>query len=238
MEVELWSGDSKAIIDPKGAWLTNLSDSYGDVLFPRRQLADEADVKRTRGGSHVCMPNFGPGGQSGLAQHGFGRTSVWNTIDQTESSILLALDKGDGDYADMMALMTYQLADGVLLGTLEMTNNSDKPLRAAPGFHPYIVASQNEPIVIDGVTYKPEELSETEFIDGAEHELITSAGMFRLRSDELHRWAIWTDSLGEYVCVEPTLAGFSFRDQPEPTEEELLPPGVSRQYGFSLSWQR
>lgn len=237
MEAEIWCEDSKAIIDPKGAWLTNLSDTDGDVLFPRRTLGDNG-AKKLRGGSHVCMPNFGPGGSSGLDQHGFGRMLPWNIIDRTESSLLLSLDSGEGDYVDMAALMTYQLADRALLVTLELTNNSDDELRVAPGFHPYLLASVEGSVIVDDTTYKTDELGEVVFIEGNEHELVTSAGTFHMRSDELTQWALWTDRLGQYVCLEPTLAGFSFRDSAAPSAKEILPPGASCQYGFSLAWHR
>ena len=235
MDAEVWYEDSRAIIDLEGSWLTNLSDENGDVLFPRRNLTAPDGSKKLRGGNHVCMPNFGPGGDSGLDQHGFGRKSLWEITDKTDQSLLLTLKKGEGEYKDMAALMTHQMAEKMLLSTLEVTNNGSKDMAVAPGFHPYLMIGEDETsITVDGKKYELDELSEVVFIEGNEHVVETASATFTMRSDEMAVWGIWTDRLGPYVCVEPTVNGFAFVDG----TAEMLSPGQSRQYGFSMSWQR
>lgn len=234
MDTEVWYEDGKAIIDLEGSWLTNLSDENGDVLFPKRTFKTADGSKKVRGGNHVCMPNFGPGGDSGLEQHGFGRKSVWEITDKTDQSILLTLKEGEGEYREMASLMTHQMAEKMLLSTLEVTNNGSKDLLVAPGFHPYIMVGDDTSVTVDGKKYELDELSEVIFIDGHEHTVKTSTMTLHMKSDELSVWGIWTDQLGPYVCVEPTVAGFAF----ERNEAEVLAPGQSRQYGFSMSWER
>lgn len=234
MDAEVWYEDSKAIIDLEGSWLTNLSDENGDVLFPRRKLAAPDGSKKIRGGNHVCVPNFGPGGNSGLEQHGFGRKSVWEITDKTDQSLLLTLKEGEGEYRDMASLMTYQMAEKMLLATLEVTNNGKKDLRVAPGFHPYLMTGDDTTVTVDGKKYDLDDLSEVTFIEGNEHTVETSAAKFTMKSDELSVWGIWTDQLGPYICIEPTVSGFAFEDG----TAEVLAPGQSRQYGYSMSWER
>lgn len=237
MEIELWNGGAKAIIDPRGAWLTNLSDDFGDVLFPKRSLKTADGQAKARGGSHVCLPNFGLGGDSGQPQHGFGRTVDWEVSDKTESSVLLTLREGEGDYAAMSSLLTYQLSEQNLLMTLEVTNNGSENLRVAPAFHPYFAALGDAEVKISGENYPLDELAETVFISGNAQELQTQNRVVNLASDTLTTWALWTDQLGEYVCVEPTLGGNLFVE-PTPQEDEILHPGETKTYAASIAWRQ
>ena len=74
MNITLHTGTTTATITTDGAYITSLADERGDVFYPLQQLATSDGARKTRGGCHVCLPNFGPGGASGLAQHGFGRS--------------------------------------------------------------------------------------------------------------------------------------------------------------------
>src|SRR5688572_18264108 len=114
MEIELWNGSAKAIIDPRGAWLTNLSDDHGDVLFPKRRLKAPDGTIKDRGGCHVCLPNFGPGGSSGLPQHGFGREMVWTTSEQFDNSVVFSLSSGRDGYENLSSVLRYRLDEGSL----------------------------------------------------------------------------------------------------------------------------
>jgi len=236
MEVELWSGGSKAIIDPQGAWITNLSDEYGDILYPKRTLIAEDGTKKLRGGCHVCFPNFGPGGKSGQPQHGFGRTLLWEVTEKTERSVLLTLTHGDDAYHDLSARLIYQLENTAVIMTLEVTNNGDKPLRVAPGFHPYFsTLHDKEEVSLDGEACRLDELSEAEFSEGTERSIETSQRSFKIESQQLRTWALWTDNLAPYVCVEPTFGGFTFLK--EPSQDELLVSGETRTFVAKVAWQ-
>jgi glucose-6-phosphate 1-epimerase len=235
MEVELVYGTTKAIVDPQGGYLTNLSDINGDILFPKRNLTAPDGSVKVRGGCHICLPNFGPGGNSGQSQHGFARTSLWEVTDTTESSVLLTLAEGTHEYTAMSTVITYQLADALLMMTCEVTNNGPTPLRVAPAFHPYFSLTGEKEVEIDGVKEQLDDLGMATFINGSERTLKTASRDFRLTSDGLETWAKWTDQLGKYVCVEPSQGGFTFlNDTPKP--DEIIPAGGSKKYSVSVTW--
>jgi galactose mutarotase-like enzyme len=237
MEIELWNGSSKAIIDPRGAWLTNLSDEWGDVLYPKRILTADDGSKKQRGGCHVCLPNFGPGGESSLPQHGFGRVLPWEITDKTESSVLLTLAHGDDAYRNLSALLTYRLEMNAIIMTLELMNDGDEVLRVAPGFHPYFsTLHDKEEVRINGEVRRLDELAEVEFSEGTERSLETSQRSFTIESPQLNIWALWTDNIAPYVCVEPTLGGFTFLKK-TPSKDELLSPQETRLFTATIAWR-
>lgn len=234
--VELWNGTTKALIDPQGAWLTNLSDERGDILFPKRQLTALDGSKKTRGGCHVCLPNFGPGGDSGLPQHGFGRLAVWDMVAQAENKVTLRLNGGAKGYEALQSTLTYELADASMKITLELLNNGQGELRVGPAFHPYFALQSDESHVkVDGQRMDLDDLAGTIFEQGETKELSTARRHLRLKSTELPTWAIWTDRLSQYICVEPTLGGYTFLA--EETNSELLQSDTLASYQFTVSWQ-
>ncbi len=234
MEIELWNGNTKAIVDPSGAWLTNLSDENGDILFPRRKLNTPEGIAKIRGGCHVCVPNFGPGGESGQPQHGYGREKEWKIGDQMDDSVLLTLGHGEGDYAEVKAEVSYQLSERALVVTLELTNNGQETVEVAPAFHPYFALNAGEENVkIDGETRELDSFLDTEFITGEKHTLETAARSLTLRSQEFSTWALWTDRLGAYVCVEPTHSGYAFAEDGEKKQLETNEKFV---WKWTLEW--
>lgn len=236
MEIELWNGETKAIIDPQGAWLTNLSDQSGDIFFPKRSLTTPDGMVKVRGGSHVCLPNFGPDAAGIQPQHGFARTSDWSVLRQNDSSVTLSLSAGEGEYASLAADMTYELLLAGIRMTLEVHNTGAVDLRCAPAFHPYFsLARTEDEVLMDSQQCKLDDLAEVRFVEGDAHALTTQSRAFTLRSKGLPVWAQWTDALAPYVCFEPTVAGFSFL-QEESLEDENLLPGQRRRYELLVEW--
>lgn len=135
--VHLQQGEWMATVDPHGAWLTTLQRAGQDILFPQTELRQPDGGSKVRGGAHVCYPNFGPGGVSGLAQHGFGRTSDWTVMNSGPELVELLLVTTEAGYADVDTRLTYQLSVGGLIATLELHNTGTTPIPIAPGFHPY-----------------------------------------------------------------------------------------------------
>jgi galactose mutarotase-like enzyme len=234
MEQELWSGTTKAIVDPMGAWLTNLSDENGDILYPKRTLKATDGSSKDRGGLFVCLPNFGAGGSSGLAQHGFARTEAWEVLDKTEASLLLKLADQKGEYETIRAILSYQLNDQLLMAALDVSNDGDHDLRIAPAFHPYF-ATNEQPVTINGEDQPFDELADVVFTEGSEQIIELGGRTITCEASGLPIWAKWTDQLGPYVCVEPSLAGFSFLND-APTPEELLKPGETKTFSFTMTW--
>lgn len=235
MEVELWSGTTKAIIDPIGAWITNMSDDYGDILFPKRSLKTAEGEVKVRGGCHVCLPNFGPGGASGQPQHGFGRELQWKLRGQTNNSVTLELMKGRGEYESLSSELTYTLGDTSLRLMLEVINHGKEDLRVAPAFHPYFALLGDTSVIVNDEDVSLEDLSEALFETADSMQLRTSSRAIRLKSLSLPVWAKWTDQLGSYLCIEPTVDGFTFlRGTPSP--EEMLAPGQHKTYSLEIAW--
>jgi glucose-6-phosphate 1-epimerase len=237
MEVfELWSGDTKALISLDGGWLTNLSDQSGDILFPKRLLTDAAGDKKIRGGCHVCLPNFGPGGSTGQSQHGFGRTMPWFVLDQQPSRLELELSQGKDEYGALTSIVVYELEARSMKISLKLSNGSSNTLRVAPGLHPYFALSRGEETAsVNGVSYATADLLETKFFENSSNmTLQTQRRTVTLQSENLSTWALWTDQLGEYVCVEPTFGGYAFLEQA--TDNQQLRTAEAQMYSLTISW--
>ena len=80
-----------------------------------------------------------------------------------------------------------------------------------------------------------EELAEPQFIVAERQRLETSQRTITMESKRLTTWARWTDQLGSYVCIEPSLDGFAFLND-TPRDEELLGVGEVKTYQATISW--
>lgn len=232
MNITLHTGTTTVTITTDGAYITNLADERGDVFYPLQQLTAPDGERKTRGGCHVCLPNFGPGGASGLAQHGFGRTSQWQVVEHTSDRVELML-QGSGAYAGLESRLVYTVAEHQLAMQLTLVNVGEDELLVAPAFHPYF--AYDGALVLDGQPLADlTPLAETIFVNGSTRQLVTGLRTITLQSEELPRWAVWTDRLGPYLCVEPTHSGNSFADSP--AHAEALVPGQTVRYGVRVGW--
>jgi D-hexose-6-phosphate mutarotase len=209
--ITLAQGDISATIDPQGAWLTQLQISGRDILFPRQTFTLPDGSSKVRGGSHVCFPNFGPGGDSGLPQHGFARTSRWQVARQSANRVELVLEGVDGDYDDAEVRLTYELLENGIGMSLYVENQGSDVLPICPAFHPYYATTASESVV-DGKHYDHTDLAEARFLNGPVEGLMTGGVRFEVRQQNLSQWVLWTDSLGDYVCLESTAVGNGFEE--------------------------
>lgn len=232
MNITLHTGTTTATITTSGAYITSLTDEHGDVFYPLQQLTTPDGERKTRGGCHVCLPNFGPGGASGLAQHGFGRTSQWQVVEHTSNRVELML-RGSGAYAGLESRLVYTVAEHQLAMQLTLVNIGEDELLMAPAFHPYF-AYDGVPVLDGQPLADLTPLAETIFVDGVTRQLATGRRTITLQSEGLPRWAVWTDGLGSYLCVEPTHSGNSFADSP--SRATVLVPGQTAQYGVRVGW--
>lgn len=233
--IELTANNGQLLVNPDGAWVESLSDSSNSVFFPKSTIPDANGAEKTRGGMHVCLPNFGPGGESGLAQHGFGRTSTWSVLQQTESSVTLELNGGESGYDKLVSRLNYEIGETAMTATLWLTNNGDTPLRVAPGFHPYFALEPSEKVVVmNGIQYELDELAGTEYIAAESADIQTATRRISITIENLKTWAIWTDQLGQYVCVEPTFGGNRFLETEQPDEQ--LQSGETKQYSVTINY--
>ncbi len=225
----------EALIDPHGAWVTELNNDDLPLLHPKIDLLSENGQRKSRGGMHVCLPNFGPGGDNKLAQHGFGRELDWEVVSHSGSRVELVLKGGAVRYADMESRIVYELFDDSFSAELVVKNRGKISVRLAPAFHPYFQLEEPETaIMVNEKVYDLTELVNTEFVEADEIRLRSAGRELSLVQHGLPVWAIWTDRLSEYVCVEPTFGGYRFLEQS--SDDEQLQPNAKRIYGFSINW--
>lgn len=232
MDIEIYSGDTKAIISSKGGYATNLSDMSGDIFFPKRVLTVADGSEKIRGGAHVCVPNFGPGDEFGLDQHGYARVRTWRIVASSSHSVTLELE-GEGTYAGLNAQLHYEIEEALFTSTLSLHNTSPDPLVVAPAFHPYY--AHKGAVTIDDEQYASlEGFREAHFITGSTHTTETATRRLTHRSTALATWAIWTDQLGDYLCIEPTQSGFAFSQ--DISRADTLESGETKVYSYQVGW--
>ena len=233
MNIQLQSHTTTATITTDGGYITSLADQHGDILYPRCIYSTPDGTQKIRGGCHVCLPNFGPGGASGLAQHGFGRTSEWQVGAQSSAGVTLRLT-GISPYETLDATLIYQLEARQLTMQLTLHDTGDTPLLVAPAFHPYFAIGTEAP-VLDGQTlHDRAPLADTVFVDGARRKLVACDRHITLRSTNLSQWAVWTDQRGPYLCVEPTYRGNVFAE--DIAQADSIAPGQQRSYELCIQW--
>ena len=222
--------DTTFAIDTAGAYVTKLAADGQPILFTRQRIGD-----KLRGGSHVCLPNFGPDVSGELAQHGFGRVVDWKLTKDEPNIKELTLPSIAGVYTGLQATLRYDCSESGMLMRLTVVNTGRQPLRVAPAFHPYFAVPDESDVQLNGELLDLSTYAGTEYIKGTRQTLQVGERTLTLHSDELTTWALWTDQAAGYFCVEPSLRGQSFR-RSEPDTEELLQPDEQRTYDFRISW--
>lgn len=231
MIIELRHGDKKAVVDTSGGYLINYADENGDIIYPKRVITTEGGEQKTRGGSHVCMPNFGPGGDSGLDQHGYGRTREWNIAESGDNHVVFSLD-GECQYAAMPASLKYELNDEGLVMELTLANNGESILEVGPAFHPYFMTGDH--MVLDGEAFDMEAYKDMVLTDEADEKIInTNHRTIILKSTNLPFWAQWSDRLSGYFCIEPSYGGFTFVSENH-RRTDTLQPAESKSYRLEV----
>lgn len=158
----------------------------------------------------------------------------WSVVDLNQDRISLRL-KGEGAYQHLYSLIIYELEEKSFTSKLEMLNRGLEELDVAPGFHPYFAVEPTEQgIAVDEEWHELASLSGTVFrervrkVDFKNHTI-------HFDTDNINRFAIWTDQLGEYVCVEPTYAANSFSASPE--QNIKLKLGESVSFSYTIRWE-
>lgn len=235
-EHRLTKGGSTLVVDDNGAWVTRLCDTKGDILFPRESLQIAGRQTKFRGGCHVCVPQFGPArGELDLPQHGFGRDSLWLLQDKTDSTLVFHLAPTHEDYIDLQIILRYELQENALRSELSLHNDGAREMRVAPGFHPYFAIGDAVTIGLDDETVQVDAYHEMATAHGFEKKLEVKGRQIVVSSEELNVWALWSDRLGDYFCVEPTLGGNRFLID-NPDEDETLAPNAHASYTMTISW--
>ena len=233
--ITLTAQSATATINPEGAWVESLTNGDVPVLFAKTELVSDSGDRKVRGGMHMCLPNFGPGGDSGLAQHGFGRTMTWHVAKVSDTSVTLTLQGPSPRYANLAATVMYAIFEDRLESTVTLRATGGTSIRVAPGFHPYFALSETDTAVsVNDHIYEISDLMGTKFIEAETLDIKTSGRHLVLKQQGLPVWALWSDLLGNYVCAEPTYGGYRFLEAPHP--EEYLAPETDRIFGCTISW--
>lgn len=206
MKIELSKNKAKLIANTNGAYIEEYTYDGKDIIFPKFET-EIAGKKKIRGGSHPCLPSFGPSEINDLKDHGYGRDCDWELVEKSDYKVVLKLE-GLCGYEGMDSFITYELGDEWLLAEIKMINNANKDLPVAPGFHPYFRAGQS--FKVDGVDFGSFKLEDTYFLDASEVSFKAENFNIEIKNENFHKFAIWTDFLDDYRCVEPCYNGKSF----------------------------
>lgn len=206
MKITLTNDNLNLIANTEGAYIENFSCDGKDVFFPKFETEIKGK-KKTRGGCHPCLPSFGPSEINDLKDHGYGRDYEWEIAEKSSSKLVLKLE-GKCGYEGMDSFISYELLEDGLFAEIEMLNKSEKDLPVAPGFHPYFKVGND--FDVDGLDFGDFNLEDTYFLDASEVSFKGEAYKIKITSQNFHKFAIWTDFLDDYRCVEPCYNGKSF----------------------------
>ena len=170
------------------------------------------DAHKLRGGMHVCAPNFGPDEiLHELAQHGYGRDEEWDITEEAEDYIKLSL-AGKGSYKDVKFTLIYRLTEDGLTTEFTAVNEGEETKLINPAFHPYFYTKDCN-IEIDDFEVIRDELPKPMTDDNKNESIKTSEFVIDIIGEKgVGTYIIWTDFGDDYVCVEPTYNGMSFKD--------------------------
>lgn len=232
--IELINGEgTRAVVNPEGAFVESLElADRTPLLFARRDMPMSG---KNRGGIPVCAPIFGPGETVGLNQHGFARNLRWDIAEQTQSRVKLTLDNPASQtkdtpsaYAGLAMELLVELLGNGLRETLTLRNIGTEPCVVNPAFHPYFpipsgATAEQAEVVVDNQVYRldADALAATRKVDSVEPVAVlkTTDGLWTVSGEGLPLFAIWSESLEDFICVEPTESGYLTDNAPR----QLLP---------------
>lgn len=155
---------------------------------------------------HLCLPQFGPSKTDDhLPHHGFGRTEIWDVIQSDEHSCRMRLNHTHPNYADIVWTVEYTLLDDAARFTLQADNQGTTTVFISPGFHPYFHCPHQQ-ASLDQQDLAWENLENVLFRSAFSTYTCQNFSL-RIEQTNLPVFAIWTDSLADYLCIEPTFAG-------------------------------
>lgn len=210
--IEIKNKNILAQINEEGAYVEKFTFSSKPVFFDKSRLP-LGDSLKTRGGMHVCAPNFSDDDLlKELPSHGFGRDMIWEVVEKKEDSLRLKL-WGKGSYEKVSFEIFYKLEEDGLLAKLFIENKSEGKVPLAPAFHPYF-KTKFEELELLGHTIEKENLPDSIFIPAKDMSFRTKDMEIKILGNEnVGLYTIWTDFLADYICIEPTYNGKSFLDK-------------------------
>lgn len=209
MKLHLNIADINCVINTNGGYVERLVDNKEEIIYEEYKYISKEGKEKSRGGIFACIPNFGVDNITSENKHGYGREKDWCVIKKTADSVVMELD-GDREYEKLKSYISYQVLDKSLKVDLVLENQGKDILNIAPAFHPYFKTDGK--ILLDNKEYSKEELGDTVFIDTDKFQFKTGERELSIKTDNINTFALWTDDLDRYFCVEPTYNGVSFSD--------------------------
>lgn len=215
-------------IDTEGAYIDSLKYKDTPIFFSKKEIDG-----KVRGGSHICYPQFSSGGKTGLENHGFGRSKIWAVVDNSESHIVLSLERQPGEYQGAIAKVYYRISGRNFIFKLVITNEANKDLIFSPALHPYFKLEEKDTVLINGkeLDLESHELYETMYMENIEC-LETNKYIIKFENINLPIFALWTDNKEKYICIEPTYNSTSFARGEGFIK---LKPGETQEFGITLN---
>lgn len=217
-------------LDSTGAYINKLVYNNQDIFFPKKTLETEKGYK-IRGGMHLCLPQFSQAQEWDLVPHGFARDIEWHALDSSENHLVLQAEKVDGKYANLLTKLFIYLNGNNVEMKIVLENKGVDDLEVAPAFHPYFL-TEDKDVQIDDKTLEidVDRLDQTVYEDGIK-SFKTSEYKLDFSVKNLNYFAIWTDGLGPYLCLEPNHSKDSFYRQ---EGYDILKPGQVKPYEFNI----
>ena len=234
------SGTRALILPEKGATVISLRKDETEFLYcdPENLTSPE----RPRCGIPFLFPIFGrlqdgkyawDGAEYAMAIHGFGHTSSWKAVAQTDSMLLLVLEANEDTMVQypfrFRVTLEFTVAQGALTIHQTYENLDEKPMPYNYGFHPYFLTEKPENLrvettadtffdfVVGGKAFvhgcvslsMPEGAPETgaAFIGVRGPTVLhndTERKRLTMEFDEsFHTHVLWSQAGKKFLCVEP-----------------------------------
>lgn len=236
-------GLSATILPEKGATLVSLQRDGAEYIY--RDDENIQSPERPRCGIPFLFPIFGrlqdgkycwSEQEYSMEIHGFGHTSSWQVVEQTDDTLRLVLEANAETLAqypfDFWVTLTFSLgADGLTIGQ-KYENLGAAPMPYNYGFHPYFLTEKLENIRVEttaqtlfdfAVGAKPfgHDSIRLTLPDGAPETgaaLMGVTGPTVLHWDDgrkmtmefdksFHTHVLWTQAGKKFLCVEPVNGG-------------------------------
>ncbi|MDO5018602.1 MAG: aldose epimerase [Lagierella massiliensis] len=207
MKIVLQNNKINVKINSLGAYVEKFSFDSKPIFYPKSQITIQGKVK-TRGGMHPCCPNFSVDEISDLPSHGFIRDLEFEVLYLSNEFVKLK-SIGIGNYKNVDFFIEYSINENSLNAQLRVKNKSDHAVPLAPAFHPYFYL-ENFKVDIANFEIKKDKLPQTQFLETNSVQFSCNGKNLSIRGENVNVFAIWSDSIDKYLCIEPTYNGVAF----------------------------
>jgi len=208
--------DTYALVSDVGGTVLEWVCEGEKLIFPEHKVGE-----KSRGGSPICFPFFGPSPFEGIPQHGWLRHQTLTVFGETENSVVL-IGKNDR-LPSFKWLLDYRIIIGIgPTGRLIMRLKAERledgeylDLPVNPGFHPYFISDPAKFAIAQCLARVGENVvsnfpKKSVRINVADPLLVKSGKrtvLIKLGGDYTVEscLTLWSDDPEKYFCLEPVL---------------------------------